>query len=235
MPRLRETTDEIFAVVKEPASSVDRVIDKIKSLLIEGKLAPGDPLPSEGVLAANMGVSRGPIREAMKVLSAFGVVEIRRGDGTYVATSANPRIFDPLVFSLLIHNTNPEELIELRQMIEIDVIRLIIRKAQSEEIEELRAVNQRLMAAAEDPHCADETLNELDVEFHRVMARISGNRLVENIYNFIIALFAPTISARQGAYTHQRILEAIVNRDISLAEVSEQQHIEAWRRAYHMR
>ncbi len=234
MPKVRETTDDLFAVEKEPTSSVDRVIEKIKTLLIEKKLTPGDPIPSEGVLAASMGVSRGPIREAMKVLSAFGVVEIRRGDGTYVATSANPRIFDPLVFSLLVHNTNPDELIELRQMIEIDVIRLIIRHANSEQINELQAANDRLMAAADDPLCDDERLNELDVAFHHVMAKIAGNRLVENIYNFIIALFAPTISARQGAYTHGRILEAIIQRDISLAEVSEQEHIEAWKRAYHV-
>lgn len=234
MNRQQDTTESLFAVPQERMSSVDMVIDKIKQLLIERKLKPGDPLPSESVVASSMGISRGPIREAMKVLSALGVVEIRRGDGTYVATSANPRIFDPLVFSLLIHNTNPEELIQLRQMIEMDVIRLIIRSATQEQIGELRSVNNKLAAAAKDPAVPDATLNELDVEFHTVMARICGNRLVENIYNFIIGLFAPTISARQGAHTHTRIIEAITNRDPALSETSEQEHIDAWRRAYHV-
>ncbi len=235
MNRQHDTIESLFAVPQERMSSVDTVINKIKQLLIERRLKPGDPLPSESVLASSMGISRGPIREAMKVLSAFGVVEIRRGDGTYVATSANPRIFDPLIFSLLIHNTNPEELIQLREMIEMDVIRLIIRNATLEQIGELQDVHDKLTAAARDPAVADETLNELDVEFHTVMARVSNNRLVENIYRFIIGLFAPTISARHGAHTHARIIEAIANRDPALSETSEQEHIDAWRRAYHVR
>ena len=234
MGKTNEATEDLFAVRQSRTSTVDIVIDRIKKLLIERKLKPGDPLPSEASLSESMGVSRGSVREAMKVLSAFGVVEIRRGDGTYVATSANPRIFDPLVFSLLIHKTDPEELIQLRQMIEVDVTKLIIRNATDEQIGELQRVHELLHSKMDDSSTSDHTLDELDIQFHRVMARIAGNRLVENIYNFIIDLFEPTINARRGAYTHDLIMRAIENRDASLAESSEEEHIQAWRRSYHM-
>ena len=114
-------------IKKNKLSNVDLVIERIKTLLIEQKLKPGDLLPSEHTLSESIGVSRGTIREAMKILSAFGIVEIRRGDGTYIATSANRKIFDPLIFSLIITNSDSEELIQLREMMEVGVIDLIIK------------------------------------------------------------------------------------------------------------
>ena len=234
MAKNKEAIERLFAVDQNRMSTTDLVIQKIKQLLLERKLKPGDPLPSESQLSETMGVSRGSIREAMKVLSAFGVIEIRRGDGTYIATSANPRLFDPLVLSLLIHNTDPEEFIQLRGLIELDVTRMIIRNASDEQIAELRAVHESLTNALQDETRDGDELDELDIQFHRVMARIAGNRLLENIYNFIIDLFAPTINARAGAYTHTLIMEAIEKRDTSLAEISEREHIGAWRRSYHI-
>ena len=233
MARKSEPIEELFAVEQNRTSTTELIIQKIKRLLIERKLKPGDPLPSENQLTLTMGVSRGSIREAMKVLSAFGVVEIRRGDGTYIATSANPRIFDPLVLSLLVHNTDPEELIQLRALIELDVARTVIRNATDAQVAELRTVHERLALAIAEGTSSDDELNGMDVAFHRTMARIAGNHLLENIYNFIIDLFAPTINARSGAHTHRRIVEAIERRDESLAEESEREHIEAWRRSYH--
>ena len=216
-------------VRKERLSNVDLVIDRIKTLLIEQKLKPGDLLPSENMLAENIGVSRGTIREAMKILSAFGIVEIRRGDGTYVATSANRKIFDPLIFSLIITNTDSEELIQLREMMEVGVIDLIIKNATDEDIEELKAAHQQM----EDLSIAgvDELarLNECDIHFHRIMAKITRNHLVENIYNFVIDIFAPTINARYAIDVHRKLLAAITTRDRDRAANSEHEHTTVWR------
>ena len=87
---------------KTKVSAVDLVIDNIKSVLINKKIAPGDLLPSEQAMAEGLGVGRGSVREALKILDAFGIVEIIHGDGTYIATSANKKIFDPLIYSLII-------------------------------------------------------------------------------------------------------------------------------------
>jgi DNA-binding FadR family transcriptional regulator len=216
-------------VKKEKLSNVDLVIERIKILLIEQKLKPGDLLPSENILAENIGVSRGTIREAMKILSAFGIIEIRRGDGTYIATSANRKIFDPLIFSLIITNTDSEELIQLREMMEAGIIDLIIKNATDEDIEELKTTHQQMedlvSAGVEDL----DRLNACDIEFHRMMGRITRNHLVENIYNFVIDLFAPTINARYALDVHRKLLDAITSRDRSRAANFEHEHTAVWR------
>jgi GntR family transcriptional repressor for pyruvate dehydrogenase complex len=215
---------------KERLSNVDLVIERIKTLLIEQKLKPGNLLPSENMLSESIGVSRGTIREAMKILSAFGIVEIRRGDGTYIATSANRKIFDPLIFSLIITNTDSEELIQLREMMEVGVINLIIKNATDEDIEELKAAHRQMEEKFNEGVDDLNVLNECDIHFHRVMARITRNHLVENIYNFVIDIFAPTINARYALDVHRKLLDAIVKRDSEQATSNEHEHTTVWRK-----
>ena len=78
----------LFNEKRNSGSAVDYMLDSFRKLLITRKLKPGDLIPSEGALAESLGISRGSIREGMKILSAFGIVDIRRGDGTYI--SAQP-------------------------------------------------------------------------------------------------------------------------------------------------
>src|SRR6056297_1598946 len=100
-------SNDLFKTTKRE-SAVDLVINTIKKLIINKKLQPGDRLPSEMELANSFDVSRGSIREAMKILSAFGIVEIKRGDGTYISDSFNKDIFDPLLFRLILEGDNPD-------------------------------------------------------------------------------------------------------------------------------
>lgn len=213
----------------EKRSNVDLVIERIKTLLIEQKLKPGDLLPSENTLSETIGVSRGTIREAMKILSAFGIVEIRRGDGTYIATSANRKIFDPLIFSLIITNTDSEELIQLREMMEVGVIDLIIKNATADDLAELQAVHRRMEELSAQNVEDLNQLNACDIQFHRTMAKITRNHLVENLYNFVIDIFAPTINAQYALEAHRNLLNAILNRDRAQAISSEHQHTTVWR------
>ncbi|RQW03791.1 FadR family transcriptional regulator [candidate division KSB1 bacterium] len=216
-------------IKKDKLSNVEIVIERIKTLLIERKLNPGDLLPSENVLSESIGVSRGTIREAMKILSAFGIVEIRRGNGTYIATSANHKIFDPLIFSLIITNSDSEELIQLREMMEVGVIDLIIRNATDHDIEELKAAHQQMEDLFNSGVADLDRLNACDIYFHRVMAKSTRNHLVENIYNFVIDIFAPTINARYAVEVHRKLLEAIIARDRDKAAKSEHEHTTIWR------
>ena len=231
MAKDNATVESLFQdVKKEKLSNVDLVIERIKTLLIERKLKPGDLLPSENMLAESIGLGRGTIREAMKILSAFGIVEIRRGDGTYVATSANRKIFDPLIFSLIITNTDSEELIQLREMMEVGIIDLVIKNATDKDIEELKAAHQHMEELIDAGIDDLDRLNACDIEFHRVMAKITRNHLAENIYNFVIDIFAPTINARYAVDVHRKLLDAIITRDRDKAANSEHEHTTVWRR-----
>lgn len=214
---------------KTKLSAVDLVIDSIKNVLIQKKIRPGDPLPSEQALAEGLGVGRGSVREALKILDAFGIVEIIHGDGTYIATSANKKIFDPLIYSLIIANTNSNELIQLREMVEIGVISTIIDYASDEDTRILQAVHEEYEELGRRGETDIAVLSACDVKFHRTLASLTHNHLIENMYNFVIDIFAPTINAAYGLEPHRQIMTAIANRDKAAAILAEQHHTATWR------
>lgn len=71
-------------------SAVDIVVNNIKQLLVEQKLKPGDRLPNELEISEGLGVSRGSVREAMKILSAFGLVDVKVGNELMYVRSQDP-------------------------------------------------------------------------------------------------------------------------------------------------
>lgn len=213
---------------KTKVSAVDLVIDSIKNILIQKKILPGDLLPSEQALADSLGVGRGSVREALKILDAFGIVEIIHGDGTYIATSANKKIFDPLIYSMIISNSDSNELIQLREMVEMGVINTIIDNATDEDLRKLEAVHAEYEALGQRGETDLSQLNACDLKFHRTMATLTHNHLIENMYNFVIDIFAPTINATFGLERHRKIIAAIVNRDKAAAMVAEHDHTATW-------
>jgi GntR family transcriptional regulator, transcriptional repressor for pyruvate dehydrogenase complex len=224
-------TKNVAALFEKKAklSAVDLVIDSIKNILIQKKVLPGDLLPSEQALAEGLGVGRGSVREALKILDAFGIVEIIHGDGTYIATSANKKIFDPLIYSLIITNTNSNELIQLREMVEIGVISTIIDNASDKDIQTLQAVHEEYEALGRRGETALSVLNACDLKFHRTLASLTNNHLIENMYNFVIDIFAPTINASYGLEPHRKIMAAIVSRNKAAAIEAEHHHIATWK------
>ena len=87
---------------KTQSSAVDFVIDSFRDALVNKRLAPGDRIPSENELATAMQVSRSTVREAMKVLSAYGIIEIVRGNGTYISKSDENISMDAILFGFLL-------------------------------------------------------------------------------------------------------------------------------------
>lgn len=213
---------------KAKVSAVDLVIDSIKNILIQKKILPGDLLPSEQALADSLGVGRGSVREALKILDAFGIVEIIHGDGTYIATSANKKIFDPLIYSMIIANSDSNELIQLREMVEMGVINTIIDNATNEDIGKLEAVHEEYEALGRRGETDITLLNACDLKFHRTMAEMTHNHLIENMYNFVIDIFAPTINATFGLERHRKVMAAIANRDKAAAMEAERDHTATW-------
>jgi DNA-binding FadR family transcriptional regulator len=218
-------------------SSVDYVVNSIKELLLTQKVKPGDRLPSEMELARLLSVSRGSVREAMKILAAFGIIEIRRGDGTYVSNMVGKVLFDPLLFSLILSQPNFGELKEFRLLLEKDVVRLAIGKASDGEIRLLRDVYEKMAALKGQTSQNYDRLLELDLEFHCVLGRICNNRLLEKIYQFIMEYFKPFIAqslrkhsnfSLESNETHRTILEAVEKRDGAAAEKAIENSLDVW-------
>jgi GntR family transcriptional repressor for pyruvate dehydrogenase complex len=220
----------VFPSRRRPRTAVDTVVQTVRDLLLQRKLKPGDLLPSENEIAASLSVSRGSIREAMKILSAFGVVEIRQGDGTRVATTANPKLFDPLLFNLLVTQPEIEELAELRILVEEGIVRLAVAHADEAGLARLQRAYEDMAESARPEPVDRKHAFAADLAFHEALGSLTGNRLVANVYRFVIELLAPTMHPGQGLDTHLRIVEALRSRDLARALAAVDEHDEIWRR-----
>lgn len=218
------------------ASAVDLVVNHIKQLLMERKLNPNDRLPTELEISEGMGVSRGSVREAMKILSAFGLVDIRVGNGTYVSDRPGNNLMDTFLFSFYLSNPNLEDMYELRVFFEIDVLQSIL-KHRSENAEERALLGENLNQLKEyiKNQASSETLLENDIEFHRIMGKASCNILMERIYNFIIDILRPSIQethkGQRGELileSHQRIYDVIENNDVTRVSDAITASINVW-------
>jgi len=219
-------------------STVDIVINSIRQLLLSKKLLPGQRIPSESEICEGLGVSRGSVREAMKILAAFGIVEIKVGDGTYIPTVPKPAIIDPLLFSFLIHDPDIQEITEFRQLIELDIIELIItHKDRNVAERQLIEDNLRQLRELREANAPNEAFGENDLEFHRLLGLAAGNKLTQRIYDFALDFLENTIKEthlRQNngeiSYeVHRQIVEAIRKNDLDVAKQAIFYSVDVWR------
>ena len=133
---------ELFRANKRE-STVDIVVNNIKKLLIERKLKPGDRLPNEVEISEAMNVSRGSVREALRILTAFGLVESRVGTGTYICQKPGRTLADSLLFSFFVNNPNIGKLYEFRRLIEIDILESVLDHYDENE-EERRMLEEEI-------------------------------------------------------------------------------------------
>lgn len=221
---------ELFTVDQKRPSSVEIVVDKIKALLIEEKLKPGDMIPSETVIADSLKVGRGSVREAVKILSAYGVLEIRRGAGTFVATASNKRLFDSHLYQILIQERDYRSLTQVRELLEEGIVKLAVESADDEELALLDEAMKRFLHELGKKNPDHENANELDIQYHRLLGKLSHNPIVERIYNFVIELFTPTINPiHSGVYeAHSNLHQAIMERNAEQAVACVREHTHTW-------
>lgn len=233
--RNEEFKDMFKCETREVAS--DFVVKTIKRLLITKKLSPGDKLPSETDLAQKLNVSRGSVREAMKILSAYGIVKVKRGDGTYISDSTEGIIFDPLLFKLINNKGNINELRELREMIELGIIKLAIQNATDENIKTLKNIYEFTSTKIKNGEFKGEVLIETELMFHSALGQATGNKLIQTIYNFVMDLYVPNIYndkqfeifGEEVLKSHKPIIDAIINRDYEAGEMAIKYSVDVWK------
>jgi GntR family transcriptional repressor for pyruvate dehydrogenase complex len=218
-------------------SAVDSVIEYVKRQLIEKKLVPGQKILGEIELSEGLGVGRGTVREAMKILSAFGVVDIRSGDGTYVCESSEGARLNPLIFDFILYGPDKKELSQFRKVIEVSIVELIIlnkeknggeRRQLEENLEELRVYSET--------GGPKEFFVENDLAFHRLLGKASYNHLARKVYDFVLDFLEPTIARthemqRNGVYSypvHKQIIEAIGTNDLAMARDAIYYSVQIW-------
>ena len=167
----------------------DEAILKIKEMLLSGQLRPGDRLPSEKVLSEELGLSRSSLREAVKALDLIRVLDVRRGDGTYV-TSLEPRLLlEAMSFVVDLHqDASVLDLFEVRRILEPAAAAMAARKAGSEDITKLNTILGEV-----DKQTSVEDLVAHDLKFHGFISELSGNAYLSSLLE---SLSSSTLRAR---------------------------------------
>jgi DNA-binding FadR family transcriptional regulator len=193
------------------SSAVEAVIAQMQRQLTSGGWSVGDRIPGEYDLAAQLQVSRPAVREAIRALSHIGVLEVRRGDGTYVRSAVDPQ---PLLRR--VERATLRDVFELQHAYDVQAARLAARRRTRADLERLSALLED-RDAARDP----AEFGEADVRFHLGVAEASHNPLLVEAFRYFQSRLRESLSALRldadltdaGPEAHRSVVEAITAGD----------------------
>ena len=206
------------------------VASHIKELIRDEKLKPGEKLPNELELCSLFSVSRPTIREAVKILISQGIIEIRRGKGTYV-TEVPGIAQDPLGLDFITTPNLRLDIIEARLLIEPGAARLAAQKADSSDIAKIAAS----VKAMEEVVYRHKVEINAELDFHRSIAEATRNPVIMRIIPIIMESIektyhdAPRTSEdhRHAFEEHKVVYDAIAAHDPDRSFDAMQRHLEA--------
>ena len=218
----------IFETVKSKESPLaEQAADQISQLIIDRQLTNGEKLPNEFELAEQLNVGRGTVREAVKLLVARNVLEIRRGRGTFVAQQTGV-VRDPLGFAYMPDQVRlARELLDIRLHVEPWVASLAAQEATAEDIAELR----ELCGEIEDLIHRGENHLRRDEALHVRIARCTQNRVVCKllpVITYSVQLFGRFNDQRIYQETiepHRQVVDAIAAHDPDAAQEAMIRHL----------
>ena len=179
--------------VQQGKSVVDQVMDGIIRQIISGELVPGGKLPTEMELCRQFGAGRNSVREAVKKLQAYGILYIKRADGTFVSETYNRKMLDPMLYSLILQHNSWKDFVELRAVIDIGTLNIIVQRTDINSfLPELYRTYGELSAELHSPEPSLERVLELDMKFHSRIAGDANNPMLETITEYITLLTLPS-------------------------------------------
>ena len=208
----------------------EEVFDQIKGSIISGDWELGQRLPAETELAAQLGVSRPTLREALRQLNLLGLVDIRHREGNFVSHPEVESFMVPLLPLLIKNKDNILAIMEARNMIEVKTASLAASRASAAELEALNDYLQHMIAFNHD----NEQFAKTDHLFHRQIALATRNQIIIKMYQAIeelllgqqLRLIELPNAVEKGIVEHQKIFQAIKNRDTHAARATMQEHME---------
>ncbi len=204
---------------------LNRVIqDQIKQHIATNRLGPGDLLPPEGQLAADLGVSRGSVREAVKALESLGIVEVRHGDGVRVRAFNFDSVFDLLSYGLVFEPAKAAEILQIRIWLEEAAVAEAVVRITDAELDEM----ETLLVGWEKKAAADEPTSDDDRAFHRLLYRPLGNESFTGLIDIFWLVYHSIPIQRLGTdnqplatvQAHRDLLTAVRTRDVALAKTA---------------
>lgn len=200
------------------------VIQQIQEMIEKGELKRGDRLPPERKITEELNISRASLREAFSALELVGIIETRPREGTFIKKESTGAL-KPLTLAFLLDEDFDRDFLELRRTLEVEAARLAALRASKEDLMELGHVFQQTMNASDE----EQSIHG-DKQFHKAIAKISGNTLLQTLVESIsevvdrhieqlrVRLFQNPADRRKLLTIHEGIFQAISERDPEAAE-----------------
>ncbi|MEO8241410.1 MAG: GntR family transcriptional regulator [bacterium] len=198
-------------------SAVDHVLHQIRALIVDGGLSVGDKLPTERELCDRFSASRNTVREAMRMLKAYGVVDVRPKIGATIIDQRMDRALDLFTFNVgEISRKTFDEIQGFRELIEIGSVLQIFEALTVGDLAELKAINQDMLRAP-----SVVAASEHDLRFHIRLVGVIGNKAILDIYRIMTPVILRIMQRGKTRRTiagetfleHEAILAALERRD----------------------
>ena len=208
----------------------EEVADRIRVLILDGSFPPGQPLPAERLLAERFGVSRGSIRDALRILEMIGLLEARHGQGTFPRELTVERLVAPLASVMTYRHDLRDELLDVRRMFEPAVARFAALRATEEDVDDL----ERIVDTQREKLKTGRSAIIEDSAFHATLARSTRNPIVVSIMAILNDLLVESRaqSLRQKGRParsldgHEAVVAALRRRDPDAAAQAMYKHID---------
>lgn len=213
----------------------DAIAHQIEARILEGSLKPGNRLPPERELAADLGVSRPSLREAIQKLVSRGLLTSRQGDGHWVTDRLDASFADPWQQLIEHHPQLREDVLEFRQLLEVESAGLAAERATAADLQHLQAAFATLETAYRQHDRAAQVI--ADVAFHQAVAEAAHNVLFAHLSGSLLRLQHDhtgrnlselAVSPETGAQLmqqHHEIWQAIHQHDAAAARAAAQNHL----------
>jgi GntR family transcriptional regulator, transcriptional repressor for pyruvate dehydrogenase complex len=225
------TKDAFSPMLRQSLS--ETLAQRIRGLIQSGDYRKGDRLPPIMEMARRFGVGHPTVREALKKLEAFGIVEIRHGSGVYVSAAHDVLVHHTTGYTGTLTKTLLMDLVEARMPIEMQSIQLAAHNATEANLLEMR----RLLARAGKHLHDDAVLSPTNMAFHHEIALASGNTVLPQLLHVLAELFTKEQrlildiygSREKDHQEHLGILEALERKDEELSTSRMRMHLEGIR------
>ena len=215
----------------------EEVVRQVQEAIFSGELGPGDRLPPERQLAAQFGLSRMSVRDALRTLESSGLVEIKVGSngGTFIREPNFDPLRDTLSSMLRSKKANILELVETRKIVETAIAGLAAERANKDDIREMR---EAVEAARKAFASGDPNYGPHSVRFHAALASGAKNHVLYLTVRSFRAFFADVLEkllptrdmAERAVEDHWALYKAVESRDAERARELMAQHLEYFER-----
>jgi GntR family transcriptional repressor for pyruvate dehydrogenase complex len=223
----------MFKEVRQ-STVTQKIISQIRTAILEGKLQPGDKLPSEKEMVEQFQVSKQSLREAMRALEHIGLLVVRKGigGGAFIVEVDVEVAKESLTNYLYFKNLSIENLSEFRKLIEPYAAAKVAETITAKELQELADLNRSAVENLENDRIYEASQDEFN--FHRFIAKQTGNPLLFLVLDFVESmledfkkLFVPDKAFYKEVLDyHERIYQAILDRDAARASAEMLAHVE---------